>query len=37
MKESKYDDFFLFGVVSKYMFMDLPVLNCPVNIGKLRS
>lgn len=26
MKESKYDDFFLFGVVSKYMCMDLPVL-----------
>lgn len=26
MKESKYDDFFLFGVVSKYVFMDLPVL-----------
>lgn len=32
MKESKYDDFFLFGVVSKYVFMDLPVLIIVLSI-----
>lgn len=39
MKESKYGEFYIFYIwcCVKKMFRDLPVLNYPVNIGKLRS